>query len=98
MSVKVETALAIEEKLFEEMDNQDAGFVLDYEIIPAGEFNGLQHSGVHVRVIKLDENHYSFSQQSDSMDNDPAIGSLEEISEHINECQELANEVASYEG
>lgn len=88
--IEKKTAAEIEEVLLNEMDNKDAGHVYDYDVIPAGTFNGLAHNGVWVRVVKFDRNNYAYAQQSDSQDDDPALGSLSAAAEWIEQCLEMA--------
>ena len=88
--IEKKTATEIEEILLEAMDNQDPGHSYDYEIIAEGFYNGLSHNGVWVRVIKFDNNHYAYAEQSDAYDQDPAIGSLTAVAEWIEECIDMA--------
>jgi len=84
--IEQKTAEQIEETLLDEMDNAEHGHAYDYDIIPAGWYNGLNHNGVWVRVVKFDNNNYVYAQQSDAHDDDPAVGSLSNVAEWIEEC------------
>lgn len=83
--IEKKTSNEIEGMLFNEMDNQDPGYRYDYDVIPAGFYNNLSHNGIWVRVIKFDNNHYVYAEQSDAWDQDPAIGSLVDVAEYIEE-------------
>lgn len=73
----------ITEKLTEEFDNKNPGHVFDFDIMPAGKQNGLDHNGVWVRVIKLDNNSVAYAMQTDSCDEDFAVGSIESAADYI---------------
>jgi len=69
----------VTEIIEEALDNQPAGFIYDYQLVQST----IESNGVWVRIIKLDENHVSYSEQSDSMDIDPDIGSIEDAAEKV---------------
>ena len=71
------------DELFAELDLADVGTVYDHEIAPAGKFNGLDHNGVWVRVVKLNEDVFAYTRQDDSMDAQFAIGNMDEAAEYI---------------
>jgi len=71
------------DELFAELDLADVGTVYDHEVAPAGKFNGLDHNGVWVRVVKLNEDVFAYARQDDSMDAQFVIGNMDEAAEYI---------------
>ena len=82
------------DELYANLDPVEIGTVYDYEIMPAGKFNGLDHNGIWVRVIKLSNDEFAYSRQDDSQDTPLTIGSMDEAAEYITE-QISANEDAN---
>ena len=80
------------ENLEELFDNQDAGFVHDYEVIESGlTQSGLTHNGHWVRIVMLDKNTVAYASQNDSFDGEFTTGPLENAAEWIvGEIEEAA--------
>lgn len=85
-TVNIESTEKIKSAIESALDNQDCGFVYDYDVVSSGQHNGLAHNGLWMRIIKLSEDTVAYSYQSDSHDDDFATGDIEDVVEWIASC------------